>query len=154
MTNVATYQNISNNVSEDQRWLAYIVLPTGDFWHVRFNGPTEEIARSKAIALWTKENAKWDRLGLNRQQEEVERHMVLDDGGPAYDVFDPICDDAKTVMNAVVVDPWTKEPVGRGHHFAGKVWMRHATDGLKRVALTEIALYEKNGYYRSGPRSK
>ena len=153
MTNVATYQNISNNVSEDQRWLAYIVLPTGDFWHVRFNGPTEEIARSKAIALWTKETAKWERLGLNTTVHG-DAAIMNDDGGPAYDVFDPICDDAKTVMNAVVVDPWTKEPVGRGHHFAGKVWMRHATDGLKRVALTEIALYEKNGYYRSGPRSK
>ena len=145
MTNVATYQNISNNVSEDHRWLAYIVLPTGDFWHVRFNGPTEEIAREKAIALWTKENAKWNRLGL------VPGLLAREDDD-VIESFDS--DDAKTVMNAVVVDPWTKEPVGRGHHFAGKVWMRHATDGLKRVALTEIALYEKNGYYRSGPRSK
>ena len=127
MTNVATYQNISNNVSEDQRWLAYIILPTGDFWHVRFNGATEEIARSKAIALWTKENAKWERLGLNKQAEEES---------------EPV---------ATQADPWAS--VGRGHHFAGKVWMRNG-ETLKRVALTEIALYEKNGYYRSGPRGK
>ena len=116
MTNVATYQNISNNVSEDQRWLAYIILPTGDFWHVRFNGATEEIARSRAIALWTKENAKWERLGLNKAEDDV--------------------------------DPWASEaPSGRGHHFAGKVWMRNG-ETLKRVALTEIALYEKNGFVR------
>ena len=127
MTNVATYQNISNNVSEDQRWLAYIVLPTGDFWHVRFNGATEEVAREKAIALWTKENAKWERLGLNTLAPEEE-----DDGH---------------------VDPWSVPASGRGHHFAGKVWMRNA-EGLKRVALTEIALYEKNGYWRSSPRGK
>ena len=31
--------------------------------------------------------------------------------------------------------------------------MRHETEGLKRVTLTEIGLYEKNGY-RSGPRGK
>lgn len=41
------------------------------------------------------------------------------------------------------------------HHFAGKVWMIHKeTRDKKRVALTEISLYEKNGYERGGPRSK
>jgi len=40
------------------------------------------------------------------------------------------------------------------HHFAGKVWMRSSEGELKRVVLTEIGMYEKNGYYRSGPRSK
>ena len=124
MTNVATYQNISNNVSEDQRWLAYIVLPTGDFWHVRFNGPTEEIARSKAIALWTKENAKWDRLKLNANSEPEPEELVAAGHSAGHSAS-----------------------VGRGKHFAGKVWMRNA-DGLKRVALTEIALYEKNGFVR------
>ena len=140
MTNVATYQNISNNVSEDQRWLAYIVLPTGDFWHVRFNGATEEIARSKAIALWTKENAKWDRLGLNKAEEEESKTdpwLHFSGGKPANE---------ETSIAIQTVS-------GRGAHFAGKVWMRNA-DGLKRVALTEIALYEKNGFHRSSPRGK
>ena len=53
---------------------------------------------------------------------------------------------------AVLNDPWASD--GRGKHFAGKVWMRHPAEGLKRVALTEIALYEKNGYHRSSPRGK
>ena len=130
MTNVATYQNISNNVSEDQRWLAYIVLLNGDFWHVRFNGATEEVARTKAIALWTKENAKWDRLKLNANSEPEPEELVA---------------------ASQYADPWASD--GRGKHFAGKVWMRNGSE-LKRVALTEIALYEKNGYHRSGPRSK
>ena len=132
MTNVTTYQNISNNVPEDSRWLAYIVLPTGDFWHVRFNGPTEEIAKAKAIALWTKENAKWDRLGLNKSEpDEVE-----DSNGIGHSV-----------------DPWSA-PSGKGKHFAGTTWMRNDEGVLKRVALTEIALYEKNGFRRSSPRGK
>lgn len=121
MTNVATYKNIGTNVSEDQQYLAYIILPSGDFWHVRFNGATEEIAKAKAIALWTKENAKWDRLGLNKSNDE----------------------DSEPI--ATQADPWASD--GRGKHFAGKVWMRNG-ETLKRVALTEIALYEKNGFVR------
>ena len=127
MTNVATYQNISDNVPENMRFLAFVVLPNGEYWGVRFSGATEEIAKTKAIALWTKENAKWDM-----------QHRSIDDIEEYEDV----------PANPLVT------PSGRGKHFAGKVWMRHATEGLKRVALTEIALYEKNGYFRSGPRSK
>ena len=134
MTNVATYYNISDNVPEDQHFFAYIILPSGDFWHVRFNGSTEEVAREKAISRWTKENAKWERLGLNKAPDIIENYKHDDevplDGEPL-----------------ATKDPWAV-PSGRGHHFAGKVWMRHATEGLKRVALTEIALYEKNGFVR------
>ena len=136
--NVITYK--SDTASGDMVYLAYVVLPNGEYWNVRFNGATEEIARSKAIALWNRENEKWNRLGL------VPGGIDL--------LADNACDDAKTVANATVNDPWTGEPVGRGKHFIGKVWMRHETEGLKRVALTEIGLYEKNGYYRSGPRAK
>src|SRR5216684_3520835 len=121
---IITYQT-SNNVNPDMEWLAYIVLPNGEYWGVRFNGPTEEIARNKAIALWNKEREKNERHGLvpallNKQQE---------------------------------IDPWAVPSYGL-HHFAGKVWMRSAEGELKRVALTEIGMYEKNGYHRSGPRGK
>ena len=128
MTNVATYQNISDNVPEDQRYFAYIILPDGNFWTVRFNGATEEIARTKAIALWEKENEKWKRLGLTDDKPEVDTPN----------------------------DPWAApEPSAKGAHIVGKVWMRNKdTRQLARVALTEIALYEKNGYVRGGPRSK
>jgi hypothetical protein len=78
--------------------------------------------------------------------------MALDDG-----VCPPVDPMGKNSAElglgiAVSIDPW-QAPIGRGHHFAGKVWMRNG-ETLKRVALTEIALYEKNGYYRSGPRGK
>lgn len=54
-------------------------------------------------------------------------------------------------------DPWSEikaEVIKSNHHIANKVWMRHATEGLKRIPLTEITMYEKLGYYRSGPRGK
>lgn len=43
---------------------------------------------------------------------------------------------------------------GRGHGNTGTVWMRHKEQGLVRVPLTEITMYEGKGYYRSGPRGK
>jgi hypothetical protein len=127
-TDIVTYKS-DNAARDDMVYLAYVVLPNGEYWNVRFNGPTEEIAKSKAIALWNKENAKWERLGLNKSEPEEEES-------------EPV---------ATQADPWAS--VGRGKHFAGTVWMRNA-EGLKRVALTEIALYEKNGYHRSSPRGK
>ncbi len=42
---------------------------------------------------------------------------------------------------------------GRGHANTGKVWMHHGEKGFARVPLTEIAMYEQNGYVRRGPRS-
>lgn len=52
-------------------------------------------------------------------------------------------------------DPWATVTTDKQHHFAGKIWMRHKeTRDLVRVPLTEISLYEGNGYERSGPRSK
>lgn len=45
--------------------------------------------------------------------------------------------------------------LGRGHHFAGKVWViNRATHDLKRVGVDELANYEAAGYVRGGPRSK
>jgi hypothetical protein len=127
MTNVATFTNNDEFCDEDMRCLAYVVLPNGEYWNVRFNGATAEIARSKAIALWNKENEKWDKLGLSAQADDE-------------------------ALESKPLDPWATS--AKGKHFVGTVWMRHSVDGLKRVALTEITMYEKNGYYRSGPRSK
>jgi hypothetical protein len=134
-TNLVVAYRASDDSATDEnmRWLAYVVLPTGDFWHVRFNGATEEVARSKAVALWTKVNEKWSKLGLNRQED-----------------IEPETNEA---WNQPAPDPWAT-PSGRGAHFVGTVWMKHPVDGLKRVALTEITMYEKNGFVRSGPRSK
>lgn len=60
-TDIVTYK--SDNVARtDLVWLAYVVLPNGEYWGVRFNGATEEIARTKAISTWNKEKDKWNKL--------------------------------------------------------------------------------------------
>ncbi|SRR5216684_24529 len=125
MIDIVTYQSQSCQ-REDLEWLAYIVLPNGEYWGVRFNGATEEIARLKAMARWNKEREKNKHHDLvpallNKQQEN---------------------------------DHWAALIAAPSHHFTGKIWMRNAEGELKRIALTEIEMYEKNGYRRSRPRSK
>lgn len=116
MTKIAVYRNCGDN-GPDIDYVAYVVLPDGNYWGVRFNGSTEDDVKQKAIALWNAERAKW----LKR------------DG---------------------VADPWA-DVKAEQHHLANKVWMIHnETREKKRVALTEITLYEKNGYVCGGPRSK
>lgn len=116
-TSIVTYQS-ANAPRLDLVWAAFVVLPDGNYWGVRFNGSTEEEAVSKAINLWNAERAKWTKR----------------DG---------------------VADPWVDVKAEQQHHFANKVWMfNRETGDRKRVALTEISLYEKNGYIRGGPRSK
>jgi hypothetical protein len=56
MIEVATY--VSQNAKPNERWLAYVILPDGSQWLVRFTGETEEIARSKALRLYESEVAK------------------------------------------------------------------------------------------------
>ena len=130
---IITYHVVSGTPKPGFEWVAYVVLPNGEYWGVRFNGSTEELVRSKATRLWAKEQERFKRFAADIEPEDNA-------------IANP--EEEKPV------DPWANAPSGRGHHFAGKVWMRHETEGLKRVPLTEIALYEKNGYYRSGPRSK
>lgn len=123
-TDIVTYRS-ENCARESLRWVAYVVLPNGTYLGVMFTGETEQEAIEKAIKLWNSERAK-----LSKAHVEV-NNLIPDEK----------------------IDPWAG--VGRGHHFAGKVWMRHIlTRDLVRVPLTEVALHEKNGYVRSGPRSK
>lgn len=115
---IETYKCCNPIVNAELAWLAYIVLPNGDYWGVRFNGVTEEIAKAKAIATWQHEQEKWKAL-------------------------EPLAD-----------DPW-QTTADKQHHLAGLVWMIHKdTREKKRVKLTEITMYEKQGFERGGPRSK
>lgn len=59
MTDVVTYQAHITHGFKAPPWLAYIVLPDGSLWGVRFEGATEEAVRANAIALYEKEKAKW-----------------------------------------------------------------------------------------------
>lgn len=43
-------------------WIAYIVLPNGEYWGVRFEGSTKRIATTKALRLWESERAKYAKL--------------------------------------------------------------------------------------------
>lgn len=73
MIEVATYY--SKNYCP--QWLAFIILPNGKYWDVRFSGATEEEAKQKALSLW-----------------EVERGKLKIEDDPCID-------------NAKAGDPWT-----------------------------------------------
>lgn len=48
-----------------------------------------------------------------------------------------------------------KSTGGRGHHFAGKIWViNRQTDDKRRIEPNELAGFEAQGYVRGGPRSK
>ncbi len=133
MIEIVTYH--STNAKPEAAWTAFIVLPNGDYWGVRFSGATEEIAKAKAIRLWTSER---ERYGLNPEPTEL-----------------------KSCVNPWADLPSQPKPekltsgLGRGSHLRGKVWMRHKQSrDLIAVALTEITMYEQRGFERSGPRSK
>ncbi len=63
MVDVVTYSSVNANPKE--RWMAYIVLPNGSLWLVRFVGETEQIAKDKAIRLWEAERAKVSAQPIN-----------------------------------------------------------------------------------------
>jgi hypothetical protein len=131
MMNIITYQS-TNPHDVDYTWLAYIILPNGQFWNVRFNGATEDIARSRVAKLWEKESNKvLARLQANPMP--TDDHLFIKSAEPSSDSAQ---DEKRT------------SELGRGAHFIGKIWMRHPTEGSKRVALTEITMYEGRGYVR------
>jgi hypothetical protein len=72
MPEVITYRVHSGNPKPGFEWSAYIVLPNGEYWAVRFNGSTEELAKSKAIALWTKEQERFKRFAEDEDEEEID----------------------------------------------------------------------------------
>ena len=117
MIKVATFTNNDEFCPQELRALAFIVLPNGKLWDVRFSGATEEEARQKAIALWNAEKAKQP-------------------------------------LDIVIKDPWTGKVLEQ-HHLANTIWVIHKeTREKKRIPLTEISMYEKQGWERGGPRSR
>ena len=60
---------------------------------------------------------------------------------------------AEVNMPKTLIDPWAG--VKSEHHFVNTIWVIHKdTREKKRIPLTEISMYEKNGWERGGPRSK
>ena|ERR1700761_4810970 len=124
---VTVYKLYSGNAV--WQFIAFVVLPSGKLWDVRFSGATEAEAVQKAVTLWNSEKAR-----IESRSEIV------------------VCG---ITHSAPAPDPWADVPSasGRGSKFVGTVWMKNkTTNERKRVPLTEISMYEKNGFVRSGPR--
>lgn len=56
-TDVVTYFS-ANAPREDLQWTAYVVLPNGEYWGVRFSSATEAAVIAKAISFFNAEKAK------------------------------------------------------------------------------------------------
>jgi len=116
----------SNNAAPHEAWSAYVVLPTGKRWGVVAFGETEQQAVDKIVSLYQDEAAKFDRAPWS-----------------------------KTAQPLINTTPQSYDNRGRGHHFAGKVWMIHSfTRAKQRVNPDEVAKYEAEGWVKGGPRSK
>lgn len=125
MTNIVTYYS-GNTPNPNEAWSAYVILPTGKRWGVVAFGATEDEATFKIANLYEAEAAKFDRAPWSKA--------------------------AQPLVNAI---PQSYDNRGRGHHFAGKVWMIHSfTRAKQRVNPDEVAKYEAEGWIKGGPRSK
>lgn len=70
---IATYS--SDNADPQKRWLAFIVVPNGDYLPVRFQGSTEERATDLAQAEWDKHKAERE---ANEARREEGRRKAAD----------------------------------------------------------------------------
>lgn len=57
MTSIVTYH--STNAKPNEAWLAYVVLPSGEQWLVRFAASTEAAAAEAAKARWESEQKRY-----------------------------------------------------------------------------------------------
>jgi hypothetical protein len=124
MVDVVTYS--SENANPKEKWMAYIVLPNGELWLVRFTGETEQIAKDKAIRLYEAERAK---------VRATEPSEVKADGFSSNTA-------------------WPKP--SSGHHLAGKRWIIHVASREKlRIEEGRAAEMVASGEWNyCGPRAK
>lgn len=113
-----------NAANPNERWVAYL-----HGFKVFCFGATEQAAKERAESFWRKERARMAEATQDKPK------------APSFSsTTDPSLDEGR------------KD--GRGHANTGKVWMHHPDKGFARVVITEISMYEANGYTRKGPRSK
>lgn len=114
----------SVNAKPQEQWLGYVVLPDGNRWLVSFSGTDEASVIAKAKAVYLADKAKQARI------------YGVDNG----DIEEE--------------DKPEKHTEGRGHHFAGKVWVVNRTiHDLRRIDPSELEGYLAKGYVKGGPRS-
>src|ERR1700688_468268 len=105
--NIATYHSI--NAKPHEAWLAYVVLASGEQLLVRCTGHTELEARTKAQALWDKEQKRY------RSHNEL---ASVSGSSPT-----------PAPLSAA-----SFKSDGRGQAFAGKVWViNRETQHLCRI---------------------
>lgn len=56
--NIVTYEAKSAGIKPEHSWVAYIVLPNGDYLGIMFRDYTETGAVAKATAFWEEESKK------------------------------------------------------------------------------------------------
>lgn len=135
---IRSYEGNDEWVSK--KWLAHMNL--GSDIYMSFFGATKEEAESRARAWYEKEKSRWERIEV---LDSKPTPKPVDDGWNSWNNPD---------------QGWDKEialkPSGKGHHFAGKVWMvkRDGAEKHKvRIDPSQVAAYEAQGYVRGGPRS-
>lgn len=128
MINIVTYS--SETAKPEHRWVGYIVLANGDYLGVMFRAASEDAVKAKAAQFWETESKR-----------------------PINQVTDVVSQQRKGCMETGDVSGLVDS--GRGHHFAGKVWMRNKeTRELVRVPAEQLQQMLDSGYEKSGPRAK
>ena len=116
MTDVVLYQleSFPNPLAKaPARYIAYVVLPDGNLWGVRFEGSEANIVTANAIAFYEAEKVKQERIRGSSDDE---------------------------VMN---FKPSTTKTDMRGAHFVGKTWMvNHTTKQKIRVDQSQVNEYK------------
>lgn len=144
-----------------KKWLAHLNL--GNDIYISFFGATKAEAEAKGHAWYEKEKKYSEKIDTSRKEPKVK---VIDEWRSVpVDVWNTLIDDNKSIVDAMGAWP---NPVaigvndgqvtasGRGHHFAGKVWMIKEDGWEKkkiRVDKSEVEKYEAEGWKRGGPRS-
>lgn len=145
--NIVTYH--SSNAKPHEAWLAYVVLPSGEQWLVRFTGHSELEAKTKAQVLWDKEQKRY----------AVVNKVDIVNAALAAAAFNRIATVGAEPASCNIDHPGynfaQSKGQGRGAQFVGKVWVIHQeTRELKRIDPNELDSYLGRGYIRGGPRSK
>lgn len=134
-----------------KKWLAHMNL--GNDIYMSFFGHTKKEAEDKGHAWYAKESARFKHMDSSQMDSKPKAAPVVvmnNNDGWGSEGW------GGTAQVVAEHNGWPNEQTatGRGHHFAGKVWMVNKTTGdKKRIDPSEQSTYEANGYVRGGPRS-
>lgn len=119
---IITYS--SEVAKPEWRWVAYIVLPNGEYLGIMFRADSEDAVKAKAEQFYLSEKNK----------AEASTKKIVND----------MIKDGKIVDDIVPV---------QAHWFAGKVWVKNLTTGEKRRVLPDQISDLGSDWVKGGPRS-